>query len=107
MFHSHNVETITKRAGLTLSVARVQRKSRRGYYAKRIRIAGAVYFTSVLEYLIAEVLELAGDEARYYKKKRISPRHIMLALRSDEELSLLIKDVVFPSSGAVPLDRKM
>ena len=45
-----------------------------------------IYLTAVLEYLAAEVLELAGDIAKHGKKTRIAPRHIMLAIRSDDEV---------------------
>ena len=53
---------------------------------KRISVAAPVYCTAVLEYLCAELMELAGNAARDNKKHRINPRHILLAIANDEEL---------------------
>ncbi|KAL3134894.1 hypothetical protein ABBQ32_007860 [Trebouxia sp. C0010 RCD-2024] len=57
---------------------------------------------AVLEYLAAEVLELAGNAARDNKKTRIVPRHIQLAVRNDEELSKLLGNVTIAAGGVLP-----
>lgn len=53
-----------------------------------------VYLTAVIEYLTAEVLELAGNAARDTLKKRIIPRHIQLVVSNDEELGALFSGVI-------------
>lgn len=57
---------------------------------------------AVLEYLAAEVLELAGNVTRNAKKKRIIPRYLMLAVRRDEELANLFEHIIIPEAGVVP-----
>ena len=95
-------ESKTKRAGLTFPVARVQKHIRRGQYAKRVGVGAPVYLAAVLEYLTAEILELAGNASREHGKHRIAPRHIMLAIRNDEELNKLLADVTISYGGVVP-----
>ena len=50
----------------------------------------------------AEILELGGNAARDCRHKRISPRHLLLAIISDEELHKLLKSVVIPGAGVLP-----
>jgi len=57
---------------------------------------------AVLEYLVAEIMELAGNACRDNKKMRITPRHIMLAIRNDEEINRLLKDVHISQGGVIP-----
>lgn len=49
-----------------------------------------------------QVLELAGNAARDNKKSRIVPRHVLLAVRNDEELGKLLQGVTISSGGVLP-----
>ncbi|KAG1823629.1 histone-fold-containing protein [Suillus subaureus] len=90
------------RAGLQFPVSRIHRMLRRSNVSKRIGSGAPVYLAAVLEYLSAEILELAGNAARDNKKRRINPRHLQLAIRNDEELSKLLGDVIISEGGVVP-----
>ena len=95
--------TRSAKAGLQFPVGRMHRFLHRGKYSERIAAGAPVYLAAVLEYLVAEVLELSGNAARDNKRKRINPRCIQLAVRNDEELSKLLQTVVIPSSGVLPM----
>nr|XP_002193988.4 histone H2A-beta, sperm [Taeniopygia guttata] len=91
----------SSKAGLQFPVARVHRLLRRGKYAERIRSAAAICLAAVMEYMAAEVLELAGNAARQDRKMKILPRHIQLAVRSDDELNKLFACVTIPQGGVM------
>ena len=55
----------------------------------------AVYLAAVLEYVTAEIVELAGNASRDNKRKRISARDLFLAMKFDEELGRLIPRTTF------------
>merc|ERR1719499_2915504 len=90
------------KAGVTFPVGRLARYMREGAYAQRIGGGSAVYVAAVLEYLIAEVLELAGNAAKDNKKSRIVPRHILLAVRNDEELNKFMANTTIADGGVLP-----
>ena len=62
----------------------------------------AVFMAAMLEYMTAEILELAGNVAEQSKKKRIVPRHLMLAVRVDEEIEKVISKHNVVLSGMHP-----
>ncbi|NWS99125.1 H2A2 protein, partial [Mionectes macconnelli] len=90
------------KAGLQFPVSRVHRLLRRGNYAGRIGSDAAVYLTAVIEYMITEVLEAAGIVAHEKKKRRILPRHIVLAVRMDNELDKFCACVTIAQGGVMP-----
>ncbi|XP_046911427.2 histone H3 [Dermatophagoides farinae] len=92
----------SSRAGLQFPVGRIHRLLRKGNYAERVGAGAPVYLAAVLEYLAAEVLELAGNAARDNKKTRIIPRHLQLAIRNDEELNKLLSGVTIAQGGVLP-----
>jgi len=69
---------------------------------QRIGQGAPVYLAAVIEYLVAEVLELAGNASRDNKRIRIVPRHIQLAVRNDEELHRFLKHVTIVGGGTLP-----
>ena len=90
------------KAGLQFPVGRIARFLKHGRHAERVGAGAPVYLAAVLEYLAAEVLELAGNAAKDNKKSRIVPRHIQLAIRNDEELNRLMANTTIAAGGVLP-----
>ena len=91
-----------ERAGLVWPVAHTHAALSRHLPQSCIRLDAAVFVAAVLEYMTAEVLELSGNAARDLRTTIITPRHITLALRGDEELDRLCEGCVIAYGGVVP-----
>ena len=84
--------TGAEKAGLKLSVSKTA-NSIRNNLAKdeRLSSTASVYTTAVLEYILAEIVELSANACEFDKKKIITPVHIKQAIENDPELNKLIK----------------
>lgn len=94
--------SLAKRAGTIFPVGRIRRYLKTCTFQQRIAIGAPIYQAAVMEYLSAEILELAGNAARDNKRSRITPRHILLAVANDEELNKLLRNVTIPAGGVMP-----
>lgn len=111
----------SQRAGLTFPVARILRTMRKSNLAKHIHLSNqlsslksqifsynffssesAVYSAAVIEYLVAEVLEFAGEGAQIQNRVKIVPRHLMLVATLDRELQEVFKNTIIPGAGVPP-----
>eukprot|EP01083_Nonionella_stella_P056879 149561_1 len=85
-------KSISQRSQLIFPVCQIERilkqdhKRRNGIRTKRVTTCAAVFLATVLEYVMAEVLELAGNECLNDKRKSIQDRHIFRALNDDDEI---------------------
>eukprot|EP01064_Diplonema_japonicum_P019100 TRINITY_DN277_c4_g1_i1.p2 TRINITY_DN277_c4_g1~~TRINITY_DN277_c4_g1_i1.p2 ORF type:complete len:176 (+),score=35.01 TRINITY_DN277_c4_g1_i1:48-530(+) len=95
----------SKRAKINFPVGRIHRLLREALHGKRVGACGAVYLAAVMDYLCAEILELAGNHAKKANQKRITPRHLMIAIRTDPELDEFIKATI-ATGGVIPHTKK-
>ncbi|XP_078402395.1 histone H2A-like [Cetorhinus maximus] len=95
-------KTRSSRAGLQFPVGHIHRLLPKGHYVEWVGARAPVYLAGVLEYLTAEVLELAGHAARGNEKTRIIPRRLQLAIRNDEELNKPLGGVTIAQGGVLP-----
>ena len=96
-------QSANDRAGVKFPISKLAKFAKQGRYAERIGQGTPVYMAGVLEYLTAEILELASNKAGEENSKTITPRHLMLAVRTDSELNKLLKGCDFKETGRVPI----
>lgn len=98
----HMMRSKSVKAGLMFPVGRMKTQLRRHKVADRIGAGAPIYTAAVLEYMVAELVEMAGNSARDNKRKRITSRDLMLAVRNDEEFNKLLRNVDIPEGGVIP-----
>ncbi|AEA07236.1 histone H2B/H2A fusion protein [Lausannevirus] len=90
------------KAHLQLSVSRAERLIREhGGCGYRVSATAGVVLAAALEYIIAEIIELAGNASRDSKKVRISIKHVQLAVQNDADLFRLLGKGVFSAGGVL------
>ena len=94
--------TQSRKAGLVFPIGRVGRYMRKGRYSERVGLSGPVFMAGVLEYLTSEILELAGEIATEHKKMRILPRHLQMAVRTDDEFNKMLAVAQISQGGVMP-----
>lgn len=97
-----NPKSMSKKSGVIFSVKRVLKNMKKMFSEKIISQQAGVFLASVLEYMCSEVLDLSGEVAREFKKKRITPHFIQLSINDDEELNKLLKDTIIAQGGVTP-----
>ncbi|KAL0333296.1 UNVERIFIED_CONTAM: Histone H2A [Sesamum angustifolium] len=93
------------KAGLQFPVGRIGRYLKKGRYSQRVGTGAPVYMAAVLEYLAAELklsLGIGWKCCKRQQKNRIIPRHVLLAVRNDEELGKLLAGVTIAHGGVLP-----
>ena len=70
-------------AGLVFPVNRIHHLLRKRRYAGRVGSSAPVYLAAVLQYLVSEFV---NTEAKFSKRKRITPRHLKLGVKQDDNL---------------------
>lgn len=90
-------------AGLYFKVGRINKAIKNATNNQRVAVDSSVFLAAVLQYLVSEVLDLAGSQAKMEGKKRITPQHILFAVRSDHELDVLLQRVTIAAGGVAAL----
>uniref|UniRef100_A0A8C3WX11 Histone H2A n=1 Tax=Catagonus wagneri TaxID=51154 RepID=A0A8C3WX11_9CETA len=93
----------SSRAELQFLVSRVDRVLRESDYARRLSSYTPVFLAGVLEYLTANILDLAGREASSSHRVHIAPEHVQRALCHNENLSRLFQADAFSQAAEEPL----
>ncbi len=93
------------RAGITFSVSRAKKGIRAASIGRRVGAGPAPYLAATLEYICREIWQLAGDVAHNFKKVRITPLAIRLAVKRDYELPVLFSSTIMSVVNDLPVEK--
>lgn len=82
--------SLTKRAGLIIPIKRIARRLKNSYHLDDLKlgVGAAIYFTAVLEYLVAELMHVAISTCQ---AKKLRPKHLIYAIKNDPEFREFFK----------------
>lgn len=92
-------ESSNTKSGLIFKSSRIGRRLRTSKMFERVSKTTPIFLTAVLEYVCAEILEMASGEVIREKKKRILPKHIKMGISHDMELESIFKNIIIPEAG--------
>ena len=90
-------ESRQSRAGVTLSVSRLEKALRRAHVGKRVGERSSIFLAGAMEDVATQVLEGAMACARQQKAKRVHPNHIIRSVRTDPDLARTFGGFAFSS----------
>ena len=91
----------SERAGILFPVSKIGRSLKKDGRVKRVGAASSVCLATVLEYVTAELLDLATRKCKKGGRKRVAPQDIVSAIRSDPELHRLLSGHVLAAGETV------
>lgn len=104
---SRSSKSKSQKAGLLLPASRINRYLRSSSSMKRVGGSAPVYLTGVLEYVVSEILEVAGNHCLKAKRKRVSAEDVVVAVRGDSDLSKLCACASMYMGNRLPIHASM
>jgi len=90
----------SKRAGVTFPVGSIHRQLKKRFRSNIVGHDTPVFMTAVLQDLAENILILAGNFALHYKKKRIIPKFLDLAITTNSDIAHLCRHPIIPHTGS-------
>lgn len=92
-----------KKASLILSISKTE-TILRTYHCGNIAELTPIYLAAILEYIIAEILDLSVNAVRDSRKHTISSKHLLLVIQNDYALERLLRKInwTIVGGGVIP-----